>query len=110
MYADSETNITGIGHIRFQESNRLLAVRTELHRMGIACEERENGLLILPGNPKTAEIETYDDHRIAMAFTLTGLRASGIVIKNPSCCAKTFAHYFDELERVLYMTFSPNES
>ncbi len=104
MYADSETNITGIGHIRFQESNRLLAVRTELHRMEIACEERENGILILPGNPKAAEIETYDDHRIAMAFTLTGLRASGIVIKNPSCCAKTFAHYFDELERVLHMT------
>lgn len=100
-FADSETRITGISHIRFQESNRLLAVKTELGRMGICCEEIENGLCIQPGIPKPTEIETYEDHRIAMGFSLTGLRADGITIKNPGCCAKTFAHYFDELERVL---------
>lgn len=99
-FADSETRITGISHIRFQESNRLLAVKTELQRMGISCEEIEYGLCIQPGAPKPAEIETYEDHRIAMGFSLTGLRADGITIKNPGCCAKTFAHYFDELERI----------
>lgn len=101
-FADSETIISGIGHIRFQESNRLLAVKTELLRMGIACEETESGLKIMPGMPKAAELETYEDHRIAMGFSLTGLRADGIELKNPDCCAKTFAGYFKELERVLY--------
>lgn len=102
-FANSETRITGIGHIRFQESNRIEAVKTELCRMGIICEEIENGLRIEPGMPNPAKIETYEDHRIAMGFTLTGLRAGGIIIKNPGCCAKTFVHYFDELERVLYI-------
>lgn len=101
-FANSETRITGIGHIRFQESDRLMAVKTELQRMGIVCEEIENGLCIEPGEPKPAEIETYEDHRIAMGFSLTGLRAEGISIKNPKCCAKTFIHYFDELEQALY--------
>lgn len=101
-FADSETVISGIGHIRFQESNRLLAVKTELLRMGIVCEKIEGGLKIMPGIPKAAELETYEDHRIAMGFSLTGLRADGIVLKNPGCCAKTFAGYFEELERVLY--------
>jgi 3-phosphoshikimate 1-carboxyvinyltransferase len=100
-FAESETRITGIGHIRFQESNRLEAVKTELQRMGIVCEEMENGLRIEPGMPKSCEVETYEDHRIAMGFSLTGLRAEGIIIKNPGCCAKTFAHYFDELERIV---------
>jgi 3-phosphoshikimate 1-carboxyvinyltransferase len=99
-FAESETRITGIGHIRFQESNRLEAVKTELRRMGIVCEEIESGLRIEPGMPKGSEVETYEDHRIAMGFSLTGLRAEGIIIKNPGCCAKTFAHYFDELERI----------
>lgn len=103
VFADSETKITGIGHIRFQESNRIEAVKTELCRMGIVCEEIENGLRIKPGMPKPAQIETYEDHRMAMGFTLIGLRADGIVIKDPDCCAKTFVNYFDELERVLYI-------
>ena len=87
---------------RFQESNRLMAIKTELQRMGIVCEEIEHGLRIEPGEPRPAEIETYEDHRIAMGFSLIGLRANGISIKNPECCAKTFRHYFDELENVLY--------
>lgn len=100
-FAEGPTKITGIGHIRYQESNRLQAVRTELTRMGVLCEEIENGLQIWPGQPHACEIETYEDHRIAMGFSLTGLMADGIVIKNPGCCAKTFAHYFDELEHIL---------
>ncbi len=102
VFADSETRIIGIDHIRFQESNRLMAIKTELQRMGIVCEEIEHGLRIEPGEPRPAEIETYEDHRIAMGFSLIGLRANGISIKNPECCAKTFRHYFDELENVLY--------
>lgn len=100
-YADSPTTITGIGHIRFQESDRITAIVTELRKMGIRCEETESSITIWPGQPKAALIETYDDHRMAMGFSLTGLRSAGIVIDNPGCCKKTFEDYFDVLDRVL---------
>lgn len=100
-YADSPTTITGIGHIRFQESDRITAIVTELRKMGIRCDETENSITIYPGQPKAALIETYDDHRMAMGFSLTGLRSAGIVIDNPACCKKTFEEYFDVLDQVV---------
>lgn len=100
VYADSVTEIVGIGHIRKQESDRMAAILCELTRMGIRCEEipEDEGIRIFPGEPKSAVIKTYDDHRMAMAFTLIGLRSGGIVIDNPGCCKKTFEDYFDVLE------------
>lgn len=100
-YADNPTSITGIGHIRFQESDRITAIVTELRKMGIRCEETESSITIWPGQPKSALIETYDDHRMAMGFSLTGLRSAGIVIDNPGCCKKTFEEYFDVLDQVV---------
>ncbi len=100
-YADSPTTITGIGHIRFQESDRITAIVTELRRMGIHCEETENSITVYPGQPNAALIETYDDHRMAMGFSLTGLRSTGIVIDNPDCCKKTFEEYFEVLDQVI---------
>ena len=100
-YADSPTVITGIGHIRYQESNRIAAICNELHRMGIHCEELEDGIRIEPGIPQPAVIETYEDHRMAMGFSLTGLRADGIVIRDPLCCRKTFEEYFTVLDQVI---------
>lgn len=97
-FADSPTTITGIGHIRYQECDRLHAVLTELTRLGISCEELPDGIRITPGAPKAAEVETYQDHRMAMAFSLIGLRTEGIVIKNAECCAKTFERFFEVLE------------
>lgn len=93
-YADAPVSITGIAHIRGQESDRVAVICRELARMGIHCEETEDSVMIYPGTPRGAEIETYEDHRAAMAFALTGLRAEGIVIKNPDCCKKTFPEYF----------------
>lgn len=100
-YADSPTTITGIGHIRFQESDRIHAIVTELQKMGITCEETENSITIQPGRPKPSLVETYEDHRMAMGFSLIGLRTDGIVIANPECCKKTFETYFTVLENVL---------
>lgn len=100
-FADSPTTIRGIGHIRFQESDRITAMVSELRRMGIRCEEREDGLTVFPGVPRPALIKTYEDHRMAMGFTLTGLRAAGIVIDNPACCRKTFETYYEVLNQVL---------
>jgi len=104
-FADSATTITGIGHIRFQESNRIAAIVTELGKMGIRCDETENSITIYPGCPKPSLVETYDDHRMAMGFSLIGLRSEGIVINDPGCCRKTFETYFDVLDEVIsYLT------
>lgn len=100
-YANGPTSITGIGHIRFQESDRLAAVTTELTKIGIRCESTEDSLTIWPGTPRPASIETYDDHRMAMGFALTGLRTAGIEIRDPGCCKKTFEDYFDVLDKAV---------
>lgn len=96
-FADSDTVIDGVGHIRGQESDRIRGIVTELRRMGITCEERKDGITIHPGVVRPAVINTYDDHRMAMAFSVTGCRAEGIVIDNPGCCKKTFENYFEVL-------------
>jgi len=100
-FADSPTTITGIGHIRFQESNRIEAIVTELGKMGIRCDETENSITIYPGTPAPSLVETYDDHRMAMGFSLIGLRSDGIVINDPGCCRKTFENYFEVLDDII---------
>lgn len=99
-YANSKVRITGIGHIRLQESDRLHAMAEELGRTGICCAEEQSAITIFPGQPRAAAIETYEDHRVAMAFSLLGLRTEGIVIKDPDCCKKTFEEYFTILDRL----------
>ncbi|MCM1192059.1 MAG: 3-phosphoshikimate 1-carboxyvinyltransferase [Butyrivibrio sp.] len=100
-FADGPTTITGIGHIRCQESDRITAIVTELGKMGIRCQETEDSITIYPGNPSPTAVETYDDHRMAMGFSLIGLRSEGIVIRNPGCCRKTFENYFQVLDGVI---------
>ncbi len=99
-FAQSETLLQNIGHIRFQESDRIKAILTELQRMGIRCEEvpEADGIRIYPGEIRKAEVETYEDHRMAMAFTLIGLKTGKITIKDPMCCRKTFENYFELIE------------
>lgn len=99
-FATSPTIIKNISHIRLQESNRIAAIVKELTRLGIHCEEKPEyeGLCIYPGKVTPAVVETYEDHRMAMAFTLIGLRVEGIIIDNPGCCAKTFENYFDIID------------
>ncbi len=97
-FADSPVTICGISHIRGQECDRIEAIIENLRAMGIDVDENNDILTIYPGTPKPAEIETYEDHRVAMSFSVTGLRADGIVIKNPLCCKKTFANFFEELD------------
>ena len=102
-FATTPTLIQNVEHIRFQESDRISAIITELSRMGIRCEEvpEEKGIRVYPINPeeiKETETETYEDHRMAMAFTLVGLKTGKITIKNPGCCRKTFENYFEILD------------
>jgi len=100
-YADKPITITGIGHIRLQECDRIKAIVENLTALGIRTDEKEDQVIIYPGVMKGCEIETFEDHRVAMSFALTGLRTEGVVIKNPGCCKKTFAEYFEVLEKVL---------
>lgn len=104
-FANSPVTITGIGHIRYQESDRIHAIVENLTAMGITCKESEDIITIYPGNPHKATIKTYDDHRLAMGFSLTGLRAQNICIENPECCRKTFEKYFDVLEDTIKRAF-----
>ena len=97
-YADGDVRIENIGHIRLQESDRIHAIATELTRMGVSCEEEPEAVNIHPSTPKPAVVQTYDDHRMAMAFALTGLRTAGIEIADPMCCRKTFEEYFEVLD------------
>lgn len=96
-FASEKVHISHIGHIRLQESDRIHAIVTELTRVGIRCEETEDSITVYPGKPHAALIETYEDHRMAMAFSLIGLKTEGIVIHNPMCCRKTFENYFELL-------------
>lgn len=100
IFADGPTTITNVAHIRIKETDRLAALETELRRMGIRAETTKASLRIQPGPIHGAEIETYDDHRMAMAFSLAGLRVPGIVIKDPGCVIKTWPNYFDVLRHL----------
>jgi 3-phosphoshikimate 1-carboxyvinyltransferase len=97
-FARGPTRVTGIGFIRRKETDRVAAVVTELTRLGIRAEEEEDGFVVYPGVPRPAEIDTYDDHRMAMSFAITGLVAPGIRIRNPGCVSKTFPNFFEVLE------------
>ncbi len=100
VFADSPTTIRNVGHMRHKETDRIAAVVTELKRTGIRAEETEDGLIIYPGTPQPAEIHTYDDHRMAMSFSLLGLRVPGIRILDPGCTAKTYPNYFIDLAKL----------
>ena len=95
VFASSPTRIKGIGFIRAKETDRIAAVVTELRRCGIEAEEEADGFVVHPGQPRPAVVQTYDDHRMAMSFTLLGLRAPGIQIADAECVAKTFPGFFD---------------
>jgi 3-phosphoshikimate 1-carboxyvinyltransferase len=100
-FADSTVVIAHVGHIRMQECDRIHAILHNLEAMGITCREADGTITIEQGTPHGALIETYEDHRVAMAFTIPGLAVDGIEIKNPSCCRKTFERYFEVLEDAL---------
>jgi 3-phosphoshikimate 1-carboxyvinyltransferase len=99
-FAQGPTRITNVGNLRVKECDRLHAAAAELGRIGVSVEEGPDYLVIRPGGAfNSAEITTYDDHRVAMAFSLVGLIHSGITIENPACVAKSFPSYWDEFAR-----------
>jgi 3-phosphoshikimate 1-carboxyvinyltransferase len=98
LFADGETTIGNVANLRLKECDRISATATELRKLGATVEEFPDGLRIRPGKPRGAEIETYDDHRMAMSFALAGLRIPDVTIKDPACVMKTFPDFFKTLE------------
>jgi len=95
-----QTVIDNIFHLRLKESNRIEALVNELNRTGIDAKELKNGLVVTGGTPHGAEIETYDDHRIAMSFAIAGLVTEGIKIKNQKCVNKSFPEFWNVLDQL----------
>ena len=100
LFAEGTSTILNVGNLRLKETDRLHALSTELTRLGAKVEVGEDYMEITPGPPKEARIETYDDHRMAMAMSLVGLGRPGVVIKDPACVSKTYPHFFQDLRLV----------
>ena len=99
-FRPGQTVISNVSHLRLKESNRIEALVNELNRTGIDTKELEDGLIINGGIPHGAEIETYDDHRIAMSFAIAGLTTKGITIKNRKCVNKSFPEFWNVLDQL----------
>ena len=99
-FANSKVIIRNIEHTRWQETDRIHAMVTELRKLGVPVVEHRDGLEISPAPITPAAIDTYEDHRMAMAFALVGLKANGIRINDPECVSKTFPNYFEVLEQL----------
>ena len=101
LFAEGETRISGIGNLRIKETDRIEALENELSRLGAHVESGKDFIKIRPGAYIPTDIETYDDHRMAMSFALVGLKVPGIRVKNPNCVEKSFPGFFEQLEKIL---------
>jgi 3-phosphoshikimate 1-carboxyvinyltransferase len=101
LFADGPSRLRNIGNWRVKETDRLAAMATELRKLGARVEEGRDYLAIEPPERLTsAAIDTYDDHRMAMCFSLAALGGVAIRIHDPGCVRKTFPRYFEELARI----------
>ena len=96
-FAIAPVHFTDLGRLRVQECERVVALRTELTRCGARVVEEGDTLTVYPSSLHGAEIETYNDHRMAMCFAILGLKVPGIKLHNPSCVKKTFPSFFQKL-------------
>jgi 3-phosphoshikimate 1-carboxyvinyltransferase len=103
LFGKQPLQIADAARLRVQETDRIKAMVTELRRVGAKVEEHEDGFTVWPaehGLLRRADIETYNDHRMAMCFAVLGLKIPGIRIRNPACVSKTFPNFFDKLEQL----------
>jgi 3-phosphoshikimate 1-carboxyvinyltransferase len=101
LFASGPTDIRNVANLRIKETDRIAALAVELARLGARVEVRPDGLTIHPPAAiQPAEIETYDDHRMALSFAVAGLAAEGIVIRNAGCVSKSYPEYFEVLNQL----------
>ncbi|MFK7769349.1 MAG: 3-phosphoshikimate 1-carboxyvinyltransferase [Mariniblastus sp.] len=99
LFVEGTTVVRNVAHNRVKETDRIGNLAIELRKFGVKVDEHEDGLTIHPGPLNGADIETYDDHRMAMSLALVGLKQSGVKIHEPGCVSKTYPHYFDDLQK-----------
>lgn len=97
LFADGSSRLRGLSTLRVKESDRLAALHQEIGRLGATARVAGDTLEIDPGPLQGATVETYDDHRMAMAFAIAGLVVPGIVISRPEVVTKTWPGFFDML-------------
>ncbi len=100
LFADGITRIRNVGHLRHKESDRLQAITDELQKLGAFVSVIDDGLEIRPGSLHGAQVDTHDDHRLAMSFALAGLKVPGVKIENPDCVRKSFPTFWREFEKL----------
>jgi 3-phosphoshikimate 1-carboxyvinyltransferase len=100
IFARGKTVIRNIGHLRLKESDRIQSLASELAKMGVKVEEGEDWLAVEGGDARGAEIETHNDHRLAMSFAVAGLAVPGIRIKGERCVEKSFPEFWETLEKL----------
>jgi 3-phosphoshikimate 1-carboxyvinyltransferase len=100
VFAEGNTRIRNVRNLRYKETDRITAIVNELKKVGVEVKEFDDGIEITPSPPHSAEISTYNDHRMAMSFALIGLRVKGIRIKEPECVEKTFPDFFERLKKL----------
>ncbi len=98
--ASSPTHIHNIANLRVKECDRIKAIADELARLGVRTEEGADNIVVHPGQPKPGTVHCYDDHRVAMAFSLLGLLYEGVVVEDPHCVRKSFPEFWNEMTRV----------
>jgi 3-phosphoshikimate 1-carboxyvinyltransferase len=101
-FCNGKTHICNVSNLRVKETDRLHALATELRKIGVMVEEFPDGLSIAgdPASLHGADIETYDDHRMAMCFGMAGVRLRGIEIQDPSCVSKTYPGFWEDLKHL----------
>ena len=97
-FRTGKTTLRNILHLRVKESDRVSALTNELQKIGVQVEKTADGMVIQGVATRGAEIECYDDHRIAMSFAIAGLAIEGITIKDPDCVKKSFPDFWEKLE------------
>lgn len=100
-FANGPVTFRGVAHNRVKETDRVANVVKELRKLGQDVDEFEDGMTIRPRPVTPAVVDTWDDHRMAMGFTLTGLRAPGVTIANPACVTKTFPKFYQVLDALI---------
>ena len=100
VFADTPTHMRNVAHLRYKESDRLSAIAEELRKIGAGAIVDDGGLQIRPAPLHGGLMRTHNDHRLAMSFSLIGLRVPGVMIENPGCVVKSFPRFWEEFERL----------
>lgn len=104
LFVDGTTTVRNVAHNRVKETDRIGNLAIELRKFGVKVDEFDDGLAIHPAPLNGADIETYDDHRMAMSLALVGLRQPGVKIHDPGCVSKTYPNFFEDLQKFVSST------